>query len=308
MSQFSGSIRIVSLPAGHTSVETVKVLVEDILQIGKTSNIKVQQRNHGATTYYTAFIDLEQWFETPVAQLLGEQLACLEDDRSFILDSPTFSWANGKSMNLSFKALTAVKVALKPQPVYESTDYPLSDTDWKSMYIPCIPENMFVVDKLGGQSYPFHQDQLKWIIEQGLGVGEVSRIDFVRNIKEDGSTVLSAYVHFKKWHDNSFVENLRNELNTSGSKRIHYFGQYSFHRSLDIASIQRAFLVFKINHKPIEEAPADINVHQAMAAAKFLDAKVKEQEAEIAKLKEMLGLGVDGKGPMTIDELATEDA
>jgi hypothetical protein len=305
--EFGGSLRIVSLPAGYTNNASVKSLVEDILQIGKTTAVNIQQRENGAVSYYTAFVEFEHWFESPVSKHLADSFQCEDGEmlsKAVVLDEPTFSWANGKKMFLSFKAISK---SLKRVEQAEKIERPMYESDWKSIYIPLIPDNMFVSDN--GAMHPFHPDNLTKVIQYELGIGEVSRIDFV--MSEKGK---SAYVHFNKWYDNSFVEDLRNELNTVGSKRIYRFNKFQFMCSPEFGNFRAAFLVFKINHTPIEEAPVDANVHQLAAANKYLDALVKEQAKEIAQLKALLNqqkndaidMGVDGKGAMTVSELLTE--
>jgi hypothetical protein len=310
--EFGGNLRIVSLPSGYTNEDSVTRLVEDILQIGTVSTVNVQQRDTGSVTYYTAFVEFECWVDSPVSRFLQAAFEVEDGEfptKSVTLEEPSFTWANGKKMFLSFKAVeqkvdgAKKRVNVRNEPV----ERPLSGDDWKSIYIPLIPDNMFVSDR--GGMFPFHSEQLKHIIQHELGIGEVSRIDFVTS--ENGR---SAYVHFTKWYDNGFVENLRNELNVQGNMKLYKFSRFSFMRSPEVGVFRPAFLVFKINHKPIDEAPVDANVHQLVAANKFLDALVKEQAAEIAQLKAKLAgeqadeadLGVDGKGPMTISEILTE--
>lgn len=308
--EFGGNLRIVSLPSGYTNDASVTRLVEDILEIGTVSTVNVQQRDTGSVTYYTAFIEFECWVDSPVSRFLEEAFAVEEGEfptKAVTLDEPSFTWANGKKMFLSFKAVEQKFDGAKKRVIArnEPVERPLSGDDWKSMYIPLIPDNMFVSDR--GGMFPFHAEQLKHIIQHELGIGEVSRIDFV--MSEQGR---SAYVHFTKWYDNGYVEDLRNELNVRGNMRLYKFGKFSFMRSPEVGVFRPAFLVFKINHKPIDEAPTDANVHQLAAANKFLDALVKEQAAEIAELKAKLSgeqpidLGVDEKGPMTMNELLTE--
>jgi len=311
--EFGGNLRIVSLPSGYTNDASVTRLVEDILEIGTVSTVNVQQRDTGSVTYYTAFIEFECWVDSPVSRFLEQAFAVEEGvfpTKAVTLDEPSFTWANGKKMFLSFKAVEQKFDGAKKRVIArnEPVERPLSDEDWKSMYIPLIPDNMFVSDR--GGMFPFHAEQLKHIIQHELGIGEVSRIDFV--MSEQGR---SAYVHFTKWYDNGYVEDLRNELNVRGNMRLYKFGKFSFMRSPEVGVFRPAFLVFKINHKPIDEAPTDANVHQLAAANKFLDALVKEQAAEIAELKAKLAgeqpidaadLGVDGKGPMTMSEVLTE--
>jgi hypothetical protein len=141
------------------------------------------------------------------------------------------------------------------------------------------------------------------MIEQGLQLGEVSRIDFVNKPIGDTNARM-AYVHFSKWYDNRSVEELRNQLNTVGSKKFYKFGSqatgsFSFKGSLEA----NRYLVFKINHKPIPDAPEGANAAQLAAANVYLENQMKIKDAEIAELKALLS--IDGKGAMQMSELET---
>jgi len=302
-SNFKKNLRIVSLPYGCTTEEHVVELVENVLQIGKTTSVKVQQRRFNNAFYYSAFINFEFWYDSKVSnelQLLIEENLVLDSDeegetsnsKNFNLSLPEFyfTWANGQPMNhISFKLLN-------DKPIETPIDYPetnversLSDSDWKSIYIPIIPEDLVAVN--GTVMSVVTPDQLTDIIQNQLRIGEVNRIDYVTSEPIDGKeSVKSAYIHFKSWYDNAEVESLRNELNTKGSKRYYSFGvrpsQYTF-KSYDEKKEMyvNRYLVFKINHKPLQEAPEGLNVHQLHAANEFLNNLVKEKDEQIEVMK-----------------------
>ena len=301
--QFKKNLRIVSLPYGYTTEDHVRDLVENVLQIGKTTTIKVQQRRFNNAFYYSAFINFECWYDSKVSselQLLIEENLVLDSDeegeltnsKNFNLSLPEyyFTWANGQPMNhISFKLLNDTPV--ETPIIYPETNIerPLSDSDWKSLYIPIIPNELVAFN--GSVMSVITSDTFIDIIQNQLRIGEVDRIDYVTTEPTDGKeSVKSAYVHFKTWYDNAEVENLRNELNTKGSKRYYNYGvrpsQYTF-KSYDEKKEMyvNRYLVFKINHKPIQEAPEGLNIHQLHAANEFLNNALKEKDEQIEVMK-----------------------
>jgi len=299
--QFNKSLRIVSLPFGYYTEDDVRNLIENVLQIGKTTFIKVQQRRFNNAFYYSAFIDFEHWYDSEIAinlQLHIEENLVIDTEesenistKSFNLSLPEFNfcWANGQPMkHISFKLID--KVVSENLTEFPETNIkrPLSESDWNSIYIPIIPDDLVAIN--GTVMSVVTQDELINIIQNKLRIGEISRIDYVYSEPKEGEkTVKSAYIHFKCWYDNIEVENLRNELNTKGSKRYYYFGirpnQYSF-KSYDEEKEMyvNRYLVFKINHKPIPEAPEGLNIHQLAAANDFLNNLVKEKDEQIESM------------------------
>jgi hypothetical protein len=298
---FNKSLRIVSLPFGYYTEDDVRNLIENVLQIGKTSFVKVQQRRFNNALYYSAFIDFECWYDSEIANNLQchiEENLVLDVENGEILNSKSFNlslpefnfcWANGQPMkHISFKLIERVDVENQTKFPETNVEKQLSDSDWKSIYIPVIPDQLVAVN--GTVMSVITQDQLTDIIQNQLRIGEVNRIDYVTSEPKEGDqSVKSAYIHFNKWYDNAEVENLRNELNTKGSKRYYSFGvrpqQYSF-KSYDEQKEMyvNRYLVFKINHKPIPEAPEGLNIHQLAAANDFLNNLVKEKDEQIAAM------------------------
>lgn len=323
------AFRIVSLPAGYITEAGVTDLIENVLDIGSVASIDVQQRAFNGVPYHTAFVEMSSWTDKEYASNLLEQLTDAgKDTVAMAFAGQTFVWPNGKPMNhLSFKALDHMPNHSSNSSLpAESSEWPLSETDWKSLYIPCIPDDLHVFD--GQNIYPFGPEHLKFMIEKGLNLGEVSRIDYVNQIKED-RTVKTAYVHFTKWHDNRQVEELRNMLNTLGSKKVYSFGGRSsvlftlkgtiMDQSGALKEINR-YLVLKINHKPIPDAPEGANAAQLSAANVYLENLVKDKDAEIAALRSKLAavsvaFDIDNEemseicdnGPMQLSELDCPD-
>jgi len=323
------AFRIVSLPAGFTTEEKVVALVQEILDIGTVESVDVQQRSYNGAPYYTAFVELSCWTGDDYSNSLLEQLMeCGKDTIAMGFGDNTFFWPNGKPMNhLSFKALDRMPIRSSTKtttfPMVSAglaeSEWPLSDADWKSIYIPCIPDDLRI--RHGNVSSPVSVDSLTFMFEKCLNLGEVSRIDFVNQTKDD-RTVKTAYVHFKKWNDNRQVEELRNQLNTIGSRKIYHFG-FPVRYDLTGCNIDKEgneveinrYLVLKINHKPIPDAPDGANAAQLSAANVYLENLVKEKDAEIEKLRAELAaimslsapVGVWDNGPMDLSELNVDE-
>jgi hypothetical protein len=300
---FSKNLRIVSLPYGYSTEDQVRDLIENVLQIGKTTSIKVQQRRFNNAFYYSAFINFEYWYDSKVSnelQLLIEENLVLDSDeegempnsKNFNLSLPEFyfTWANGQPMNhISFKLLNNAPIETPNNYPETNVERPLTEADWKSLYIPIIPDDLVAFN--GTVMCVITQDKLIDIVQNQLRIGEVNRIDYVTSEPtDDKKPVKSAYIHFKTWYDNAEVDNLRNELNTKGSKRYYSFGvrpsQYTF-KSYDEKTEMyvNRYLVFKINHKPLQEAPEGLNIHQLHAANEFLNNLVKEKDEQIEAMK-----------------------
>jgi hypothetical protein len=132
---------------------------------------------------------------------------------------------------------------------------------------------------------------------------------------EQALTVKAAFIHFEYWNDNNNAKFLRNKLDTDGQFRQkgYYNGKNMmwFYSEENGAKTPRYF-VFKINYKPIPDAETELNIHQLVAANKKLEEVVLEKDELIKKLMEELDILkqnfgiVDDKGPMSIDELATD--
>ena len=190
----------------------------------------------------------------------------------------------------------------------------------RSLYVSNLPHDLMLDYNLVNT-----EDALRDFIENKLGLGVVSRIDFVTK-QVDGEqrsrSVRSAFVHFDRWFDHEAATLFRQALADNVAQPYRCYGYVDLHgrfrRFVSGVDKQiRRFIAFKINWKPIPEADRSLNIHQLQAAVEGMSKVIVEQDAEIAELRAQLekmhglakteegevGLGVDGKGMMTLAEL-----
>jgi hypothetical protein len=300
------SLQLVSLPIEYNDTESVIDLFET-LRIGKVSNVRIIERknyNQRLRTHIvtkTAFIDLECMYNTQAVRELQYYL----NNNNSITVSPSVTvvtefpihWENGDNMtHLSIR--TATEGSGKPKEVPTTTadvttepeNMELADEDWKSVYIPILPSNMYVNNPVDNSYHTFQPRNLKSLLENELRLGKVQRVDFIDRELEDGQTVKSAFIHFDYWYNNNNAKFLRDKLNTSGQfKQKGFYDGSNTHRFMvrnDNGDKVPGYFVFKINHKPIPEVEeTELNMSQLVAANKVLEEKMAERDELIEKLQ-----------------------
>lgn len=158
---------------------------------------------------------------------------------------------------------------------------------WKSLYIPFLPKDMV----LDGEQL-FDETSMKNYFEEKVKLGKVSRVDYVSKSQPNGTTKISAFVHFEYWFETSleFINYItqNQEVKLSGYNSNKW---YSITSSSN-RNVSRFFSV-RINKTPIPEVKApELNIHQLIASNQFMEklieeqkAKLEQMEAEIAELK-----------------------
>jgi len=160
---------------------------------------------------------------------------------------------------------------------------------WSSIYIPVVPTNLHLSNHKN-ETNRFYPKNLKTFIENNLNLGKVKRIDFVdRDIESSSVTVKGAFVHFDHWYDSNEAKYLRHILDTKQKYRqmgYQYNDQFcSFYTRDESGATHPAYLMMKINHKPIEEVDYDVNVHQLKAVIKRFEQDKVESEQTITDLR-----------------------
>ena len=300
------SLQLVSLPIEYNDTEAVIALFETTLRIGKVSNVRIiertnyNQRLRSQIVTKTAFIDLECMYNTQAVRELQHYL----NNETAVTQTPSVTavtefpihWQNGDTMtHLSIR--TATEGSGKPKDTSsqnavtsEPDNMELADEDWKSVYIPILPANMYVNNPVDNSYHTFQPRNLKSLLENELRLGKVRRVDFIDRELEDGQSVKSAFIHFDYWYNNNNAKFLRDKLNTTGQfKQKGFYDGSNTHRFMirnDNGDKVPGYFVFKINHKPIPEVEeTELNMSQLVAANKVLEEKMAERDELIAKLQ-----------------------
>jgi len=154
----------------------------------------------------------------------------------------------------------------------------IPDTLWNSLYIPVL------ADDLTYYGLPLNtEERMKRFIEDRMGLGKVSHIDFVLKKKPDSRlTTTSVFIHFAEWSSDSL--RFRKEIEQLGEVRIHDF--YSCNNT----NIKR-FISFKMNKTPIievKEVPQ--NIHQIVHNNAQMEKRIEELEKRNAELEEEVSI------------------
>jgi hypothetical protein len=269
-------LRIVSLPTELQTVNDIKEFIETTLVIARVGDVQiVNKTTPSGVRYRSATVWLSEWRITGYAQDFrramianGEAGVCIDRAQHVaedgeIIDQPfDFHFDNGKLMYHIKMIYGKIKA---PEPVVSTKSLNLGSA-WSSIYIPVVFDDYC------------QEDRLKSLFENDLGVGKVSRVDYVSKTDGDSSFV-SAYVHFDQWFDNTIVSNIRQTINQKGA--------YKCYTPNGLARFDNGrHLSFKVNTKPISTVvDTTLNVHQLADANASLQKKIAELEAELAALK-----------------------
>lgn len=299
------SLQLVSLPIEYNDNDGVIDLFENKLNVGKVASVRIierknyNQRLRSQVVTKTAFIDMDSINNTQAVRDLQSFL----NNKDNIMISPSVTvvtefpihWDNGDNMtHLSIR--TAKEGSGKPTvsqsnvSVRDPDTMELSDEDWKSVYIPILPSNMYVNNPIDNSYHTFQPRNLKSLLENELRLGKVQRIDFIDRELEDGQIVKSAFIHFECWYNNNNAKFLRDKLNTTGQfKQKGFYDGSNTHRFMvrnDNGDKVPGYFVFKINYKPIPEVEeTELNMSQLVAANKVLEEKMAERDELIEKLQ-----------------------
>ena len=300
------SLQLVSLPIEYNETNNVIELFENKLNIGKVSSVRIierknyNQRLRSHVVTKTAFIDMENMNNTAAVRELyaafNNKDSLMASQSVTVVTEFPIHWENGDNMtHLSIR--TATEGSGKPKDVQSSTastdesvNMKLTDEDWKSVYIPVLPSNMYVNNPVDNSYHTFHPRNLKSLLENELRLGKVQRVDFIDRELEDGQTVKSAFIHFENWYNNNNAKFLRDKLNTTGQfKQKGFYDGSNTHKFMvknDNGDKVPGYFVFKINHKPIPEVEeTELNMSQLVAANKVLEEKMAERDELIEKLQ-----------------------
>jgi len=290
------SLRITTLPKGYIDEDGAKKLMEEVLSIGKVSNIVITEKSFfnrrlkTYTTTHSATVDFNSWGNNNATTQLSQHLSQNNNAKVSIVANDQLYWENGEQMtHLSVSKNTSSVQSLSgvSKETDENSYLELTDDDWKSVYIPFISSNMLISTPEGSTTRFI--PKIQEYIENTICLGKVSRVDFVDRELENGNRGKALFIHFEHWCDNEYVKRFRNMLDTSGHYR--FKGEYNngvfckLYALNDEGDKVPGYIVFKINHKPIPEVENEVNVHQLQAANVFLTEELEKKTKELEDLK-----------------------
>jgi hypothetical protein len=189
-----------------------------------------------------------------------------------------------------------------------STPLQNNQPSWKSLYIPFLPKDML----LDGEPL-FDEASMKSYFEEKVQIGKVSRVDYVSKTQPNGTTKLSAFVHFEYWFETAveFIDYI------TKNQEVKFTGYNSNSWNSITSSSNRNVIRFfsvRINKTPIPEVKApELNIHQLIASNQFMEklieeqkAKMEEMEAEIAQLKSKVVSNVEIDNNIPFEEVKTD--
>lgn len=148
---------------------------------------------------------------------------------------------------------------------------PVNETEWMSLYLKVLP-----VDLTFNGVEINSAESLTHLIEYGLCLGKVERIDFSKRVNQDGSTNTSAYIHMFMW-DDVYGKSCRDAIDEEGSVKFmgvidEHGNQIPFMGKWYNGVTKKRFLTFKKNINPISASSnEEMNKDQLLEKCKKLE-------------------------------------
>jgi ribosomal protein S10 len=254
------TIYITVLPKNYTTEKDVKILVEDVLQIGYVNAVNIVEKQtemEPIIKYKSAMVIFNFWYSSENTFRLLKQLNNVTDEKTVKIfkDDFQFQWdTDGSKMGyISVQKKIYYKIKQSMMEKNEETKMFIPNGEWKGLYIPQIE------DGLHFQGKPFQAEDLTNYIEKHLRIGKVQRLDVIDRddllTSENEVPIKAAFVHMEYWYQNPLSAKLRGYLNT------HFYGyrigENDFTRKNEKNEMESRYIVLKINHKPIDDHNVD---------------------------------------------------
>jgi hypothetical protein len=308
-------INIGRLPHKYNTTASCTHFIEDILQLGIVNQIDIQSFNTKENiTQYSATLQLT-WNNNVNTFALLEKLDQVDEKQQIFIKpfetrtrfvpflrfwKENVTWENNRPMtHLTIRKVTLLDVEqvagfehLNPNGEIIDT-LVLANDDWQSLHIPIIPKNIYLSSSNDDEKeYLDTENGLTNLIENIMVLGKVKRIDFVD--RDDLQPVVkAAFIHFENWYNNENTILLRHVLSKDGNLKIAKISNMETGENGDLvvpgtgSSTRPAFIVFKVNHRPIPEVvESELNIHQLYAIKNKLETQLTEKDEEIEKLKQ----------------------
>lgn len=162
----------------------------------------------------------------------------------------------------------------------------LLPNDWTSLYIPIVPKDLLL------NGAPLNTEEaMKDYLQNKVGLGKISRVDFITKQTKYDNAAISAFVHFEYWNENSKV--FRGHLDKNGMCQLHgyttdgeYFVKFTSANRKPNSKHSSMFLTFKINKTPIPEVvEVPKNMHQIVNNYGLMEQMIEEQKQKIEELE-----------------------
>ena len=159
------SLQIVVLPTEYSTVDGVAELLNKTMMLGEPSNIRiVEKKNYNQKlkadiVTRSALIDFKHWHNNDATKDLYAKLETLKSNNlssspitayrvpsvTAIVNETAMHWDNGELMNHLSLREARPGSGVVPEKVADTNDkMTLSDDDWNSLYIPILPNNMYL--------------------------------------------------------------------------------------------------------------------------------------------------------------------
>ena len=149
--------------------------------------------------------------------------------------------------------------------------------DWGSLYLKMWADGV-VVD---GREIHKTED-LKWLVEEVLYMGKVSRIDVKTSRTKSGSQYRAAFIHFHMW-DDKYGKFVRDSINHKGKYKVNVSHKTSEPFQNTSHRGEPNFVFYK-NINPVQEGTnTDMNKEQLAARCINLEKALKEKSVEVEK-------------------------
>ena len=275
------ALRVVSLPREIKTTIDIRTFISHVTGGLYADSVKiVNMKTDTGVHYRSAFVDI----------ILPDEHEISYNDSIDFLSSLSASGSSGIRIESRYihggmhfdngKPMNHVKIV--PAARHSPTKMPLAlgEGEYSSLYIPVIPADL-------GFDYGFvpisDEYSLNVFFDEMLMIGRPSRVDFVkRSGREEQGNVLSAYVHFDTWYDNSTTTLVRKHITATGE-----FCCNGYYNGIEFKKFDNnRYITLKVNHKPIPMASPEMNIHQLAASKEFLEKQVSELMSTIEALQQ----------------------
>lgn len=156
----------------------------------------------------------------------------------------------------------------------------------KSFYVPLMPKDIVLAD-----GSPLYEERsLRYLFEVSMGLGKVSRVDYISKPTRADPHAISVFVHFTEWISSGITDRIISQFNADGECIVRgYYDPLSGRGYQFVSSFNRRprFFKMKVNRSPVPEVvEVPTNIHQIVHDNGVLREVLAKQTSRIAELEE----------------------